>query len=488
MNNSEWVDGLTFDDVLLIPRHSQIRPPEADLSTKITDKIPLNIPFLSASMDKVTEHRTAVAMARMGGAGVIHRNLSISLQAQEVEKVKKSESGMIQDPVTVEPGDPVERAISLMKEHNISGLPAVHQGKLVGIVTNRDLRFEENLSQPVKALMTPLEKLVTAKVGVSSEESIRLMHKNRIEKLPIVDDTGNLKGLITIKDIQKSIAHPLANRDSKGRLRVGAAIGIGSHGQERAEALLGVGVDFVVVDTAHGDSKDVVEIVKWLKGKYPALPVVAGNVATGEGAKNLYEAGADAVKVGMGCGSICTTRVIAGVGVPQFSAIRFCAPIARQYGRALIADGGIKYSGDAVKALAAGAHCVMVGGVFAGTDEAPGELVFYQGRTYKAYRGMGSIEAMKDGNRDRYGQMGVDTDSLVPEGIEGMVPYRGPLASVLTQLVGGVKAGLGYLGCKNLTELREHARFVRISSQGLRESHVHDVFVTKEAPNYRPNF
>lgn len=480
-------EALTFDDVLLVPRFSEVLPPEVNLDTWLTSEIPLRIPFISAAMDKVTESRTAVTMARAGGAGVIHRNLPIEKQAFEVEKVKKSESGMILDPVTLRPEQTVSEALSEMKRFSISGLPIIEKGKLIGIVTNRDLRFEENLSRAIKEVMTAKEKLVTAREGVPMEEAVRLMHRHRIEKLPIIDSEFNLKGLITIKDVQKTISHPNANRDSKGRLRVGAAVGTGKEAMARFEALSAAGADFVIIDTAHGDSKPVIELVKWAKQKFTGLAIIAGNIATAEGAEHLFAAGADAVKVGMGCGSICTTRVVAGVGIPQFTAIRNVAPIASKYGRPLIADGGVKYSGDAVKALAAGAHSVMVGSLFAGTDEAPGEVVFYQGRTYKTYRGMGSIEAMKEGSRDRYGQAGVEADSLVPEGIEGMVPYRGELLHVLHQLVGGVRSGLGYIGCKNLEALRKNAEFVKISSQGLKESHVHDVFITREAPNYRPS-
>ncbi|MBI1860121.1 MAG: IMP dehydrogenase, partial [Deltaproteobacteria bacterium] len=404
----------------------------------------------------------------------------------EVEKVKKSESGMILDPVTLAPHQTVAEALLLKKKYGISGLPIVDGGKLVGIVTNRDLRFEENPTRTIREVMTPGDRLVTAREGIAMQEAIRLMHKHRIEKLPIVDNDRNLRGLITIKDIEKSISHPMGNRDGKGRLRVGAAVGTGVDAQNRFQALAKVNVDFVVVDTAHGDSKSVLEIVRWGKKTFPHLPVIAGNVATAEGAQHLIEAGVDAIKVGMGCGSICTTRIIAGIGIPQFTAIQNCSAVTRKAGIPLIADGGIKYSGDVVKALAAGADMVMIGSLFAGTDESPGEIVFYQGRTYKSYRGMGSIEAMKEGSRDRYGQAGVDADGLVPEGIEGMVPYQGELPRVLYQLVGGIRAGLGYLGAQNLSELRQRAEFVKISHQGLKESHVHDVFVTKEAPNYRP--
>jgi len=479
---------LTFDDILLVPRYSEITPPEVNLESWIAPNIGMKIPILSSAMDKVTEANTAIALARAGGAGVIHRNLTPENQALQVEKVKKSESGMIVDPVTMRPEQTVREAKAQLEKFAISGLPILDaQNRLMGLVTNRDLRFEEDLNRPMSEIMTPAAKLVTVKENTTMEEAKRLMHKHRIEKLPVVDSQGALKGLMTTKDIEKNISGPLANRDSKGRLRVGAAVGTGKDTYTRVEALVDADVDFITVDTAHGDSKNVITVVKWIKQKFPELTVIAGNVATAEGATHLYEAGADAVKVGMGAGSICTTRVVAGIGIPQFSAIVDCAPVARKFNRMLIADGGIKFSGDIVKALAAGASSVMIGSLFAGTDEAPGELVFYQGRTYKSYRGMGSIEAMREGSRDRYGQDSVDANSLVPEGIEGMVPYRGELSQVLLQLVGGVKAGLGYLGCRNLKELRDNAQFVRISNQGLKESHVHDVFVTKEAPNYRPN-
>jgi len=488
MQNTDFLkEGLTFDDVLLVPRYSDVTPPQVQLNTRLTNQIALKIPIISSAMDKVTESRTAIAMARLGGAGVIHRNFSVEKQALEVQKVKKSQSGMVLDPVTLGPDQTVNEALATMKKFGISGMPIIENHRLVGIVTNRDLRFEENLKRPIKEVMTPLDRLIMAKENVAMDEAMRLMNKHRIEKLPVVDAERNLRGLITIKDIEKSISYPEANRDSKGRLRVGAAVGTGKDAQLRIEALVDADVDFVAVDTAHGDSKNVLEIVKWAKATFKDLQVIAGNVATAEGAQHLYEAGADAIKVGMGCGSICTTRIVAGVGLPQFTAIRNCAPIAEKFGRPLIADGGIKYSGDIVKALAAGASVAMIGSLFAGTDEAPGDLVFYQGRTYKSYRGMGSLEAMKEGSRDRYGQQNVDPEELVPEGIEGMVPYRGELSQVLFQLVGGIRAGLGYLGCHHLGELPERSEFVRISPQGLKESHVHDVFVTKEAPNYRPN-
>ncbi|NBX93799.1 MAG: IMP dehydrogenase [Proteobacteria bacterium] len=483
----EYRDGLTFDDVLLVPRYSEVLPPDVDLSTQLTAQISLRIPIISAAMDKVTESQTAIAMARAGGAGVIHRSFSIEKQILEVEKVKKSESGMILDPVTLGTNETVYHALALMKKYGISGLPVTEQGCLKGIVTNRDLRFEENLKRPITEVMTSFAKLITAAETVSMEDAVKLMHKHRIEKLPVIDKNQKLKALITIKDIMKSIKYPKANRDSKGRLRVGAAVGTGKEALQRIEALVAAGVDFIAVDTAHGASKNVVEVVKWSKKNFKDLVLIAGNVATAEGAQILCEAGSDAIKVGMGSGSICTTRIVAGVGLPQFTAIQNCAPVTQKYKKHLIADGGIKYSGDVVKALAAGADVVMVGSLLAGTDESPGETVYYQGRTYKVYRGMGSIEAMREGNRDRYGQAGVDDRELIPEGIEGMVPYRGELSQVLFQLVGGVRAGLGYLGCRTLPELRERAEFVRISAQGLRESHVHDVFVTKEAPNYRPN-
>ncbi len=480
-------EGLTFDDVLLVPLYSEVTPPEVKISSQLTTTIALRVPILSAAMDKVTESRTAIAMARAGGVGIIHRNLPVEKQAFEVEKVKKSESGMILDPVTMKADETVADALAQMKKFGISGLPITDNGKVLGIVTNRDLRFEDNLKRPIADVMTPWDRLVTGTESTPMEEAVKLMHKARIEKLPIVDGNRMLRGLITIKDIEKTISFPHSNRDSKGRLRVGAAVGTGNDAKTRITALRAAGVDFVTVDTAHGASKNVVDVVRWAKQTYPDLPILAGNVATAEGAEVLYEAGADAVKVGMGAGSICTTRVVAGIGIPQFTAIQDCAPVARKYKRHLIADGGIKYSGDVIKALAAGADCVMIGSLFAGTDEAPGETVFYQGRTYKSYRGMGSIDAMKEGSRDRYGQADTIADELVPEGIEGMVPYRGPLSQVLFQLVGGVRAGMGYLGCRTLPELREKAQFIRISQQGLKESHVHDVYITKEAPNYRPN-
>ncbi len=478
-------DALTFDDVLLVPRHSDITPLDVSLDSFLTNDIQLKIPIISAAMDKVTESAMAIAIASLGGVGVIHRNLSIESQVREVEQVKKSESGIIFKPITLEPSQTVEEALHLMDKHSVSGFPVIHHGKLVGIVTHRDIRFEDNRLRPIQEIMTPRDRLVVADENVSTKEAIKRMHAHRIEKLPIVTQGFELKGLITMKDIKKSISYPMGNRDAHGRLRVGAAVGTSPETKARCEALLASQVDFIVVDTAHGDSKNVVEVVRMAK-KLGAT-VIAGNVATGLGARALYEAGADAIKVGMGCGSICTTRIISGVGMPQFTAISECAEVAREFKRPLIADGGIQYSGDIVKALAAGASAVMVGSMIAGTEEAPGEIIYYQGRTYKSYRGMGSIEAMREGSRDRYGQSGVSDEALVPEGIEGMVPYRGELKQILSQITGGIKAGLGYVGCRNLVELQTHAEFVRMSYFALKESHVHNVVITKESPNYRPD-
>ena len=482
MNVEDIPTALTFDDVLLLPGYSEVLPAETDVRTILTREIHLNIPLLSAAMDTVTEADTAIAMAREGGIGVIHKNLSPRAQAFEVRKVKKAESGVVLDPVTVGPDQPLSEAMELMRQHDISGLPVVHEGKLVGIVTNRDVRFVRDLSQPVSSVMTT--DLVTAPEDLDRERAKALLHEHRIEKLLIVDDAGHLKGLVTIKDIQKAERHPMAVKDEFGRLRVAAAVGTGPDLPERASLLVEAGVDVLVVDTAHGHSKRVGDAVRYLKEHYPDTPVVAGNVATAEGFRYLVEAGADAVKVGVGPGSICTTRIVAGVGVPQLSAVADCAVASRETGVPLIADGGIRYSGDVVKALAAGAHAVMIGSLFAGTDEAPGEVILYQGRSYKVYRGMGSVGAMKAGSKDRYGQQGQQDSKLVPEGIEGRVPYRGPLAQSIFQLVGGLRSGMGYVGARNLAELRDRARFVRLSPQGLRESHVHDVIITKEAPNY----
>lgn len=478
-------DGLTFDDVLLVPAESEVLPREVDVSTWLTPEIPLRIPLVSAAMDTVTESQTAIAMAREGGIGIIHRNMSIQQQAREVDKVKKSESGMIIDPITVRPDQKIRDALDLMRRFGISGVPVTVEGKLVGILTNRDLRFETDLDKPVSEVMTK-ERLVTVPPGISLEESKVLLHKHRIEKLLVVDEEFRLKGLITIKDIEKTIKYPNACKDHLGRLRVGAAVGTSPDTMVRVEALLRAGADVIVVDTSHGHSRRVAETVREIKASFPNCQVIAGNVATAEGTMALIEAGADAVKVGVGPGSICTTRIVAGVGVPQITAIAEAYKVAQRHGVPIIADGGIKFSGDITKAMAAGAHSVMVGSLFAGTEESPGETVLFQGRTYKVYRGMGSIEAMKQGSRDRYAQddMEEDAGKLVPEGIVGRVPYRGPLSATVYQLVGGLRSGMGYLGCRNLQELREKAKFVRITAAGLRESHVHDVIITQEAPNY----
>jgi len=477
---------LTFDDVLLLPAASKVLPNEVDVRTRLSRNITMNIPLLSAAMDTVTEANTAISMAREGGIGIIHRNMSVERQATEVDKVKKSESGMIVDPVTMHPDQKISEVLEVMERYRISGVPIVEDGrKLVGIVTNRDLRFETNLNQKVSNVMTK-KNLVTASEGITLEESKVLLHKNRIEKLLVVNDKGDLLGLITIKDIMKIKKYPSACKDKLGRLRVGAAVGVGSDRDDRVEALVKAGVDVIVVDSAHGHSEDVVNSVPAIKGKFPNVEVIAGNVATADGTRSLIEAGADAIKVGVGPGSICTTRVVAGVGVPQISAVMECAKIARKHQVPIIADGGIKYSGDVVKALAAGADTVMIGSIFAGTDESPGETVLYQGRSYKVYRGMGSLGAMKEGSGDRYFQGDVVEEvKLVPEGIEGRVPYKGPLASSVFQLIGGLRAGMGYVGCGTLDQLRKEARFIRITSAGLKESHVHDVIITKEAPNYQ---
>lgn len=478
--------GLTFDDVLLVPRASSVLPLEVDVSTFLTRDIPLRIPLLSSAMDTVTGSATAIAMAQEGGLGVLHRNLSISDQVREVERVKKYESGMIANPITVEPIAPIRVARDLMLRHNISGVPVVKDGRLVGILTNRDLRFEKRLDLKVADVMT--QQVVTAPIGTSFEQAKEILQENRIEKLPVVDEHGVLRGLITIKDIEKTARYPNAVKDQLGRLRVGAATTVGDKGMERARALIAAGSDVVVVDTAHGHSSMVIDTVKRLKREFGAQPVVAGNVATGAATRALIDAGADAVKVGVGPGSICTTRVVAGVGVPQLTAIADCAKAADGTGIPIIADGGIKYSGDITKAIAAGAHAVMIGSLLAGTDESPGEMVLYQGRSYKVYRGMGSVEAMRQGGGERYFQFQDPADmerAFVPEGIEGRVPYKGSLSSNMYQLVGGLRSGMGYLGCKTVEEMRRDARFVRITSAGLRESHVHDVIVTKEAPNYR---
>jgi len=481
--------GLTFDDVLLLPARSDVLPSTVNLETILTRNITLGIPLLSAAMDTVTEAHTAIAMAQEGGIGILHKNMAPERQANEVDKVKKSESGMIVDPITMDPDRTVSEALDLMAKYRISGVPITEggkkEGKLVGILTNRDLRFETKLQRPIREVMTS-RNLVTVRPGISLEDAKAKLHEHRIEKLLVVDENYNLTGLITIKDIEKSRKYPNACKDAMGRLRVGAAVGVGDDIQVRAPALIAAGVDVLAVDTAHGHSAGVIAGVRELKRAFPDMEVIAGNVATGAAAKELVDAGADAVKVGVGPGSICTTRIISGVGVPQVSAIRDCTTAVKGSGVPIIADGGIKFSGDIVKAIAAGAHSVMIGGLFAGTDESPGELVLYQGRSYKVYRGMGSLEAMKDGSKDRYFQEDVNIEGkLVPEGIEGRVPYRGPISATVFQMIGGLRSGMGYTGCKNLEELRTTARFIRISAAGLKESHVHDVIITKEAPNYR---
>lgn len=484
--NSDIPVALTFDDVLLLPAASKVLPNEVDVRTQLTRSISMNIPLMSAAMDTVTEANTAISMAREGGIGIIHKNMSIERQAREVDKVKKSESGMIVDPVTMHPEQKISEVLEVMEQYRISGVPIVKDGRrLVGIITNRDLRFETNLDQKVAEVMTK-ENLVTASEGITLEESKILLHKNRIEKLLVVNDKGDLLGLITIKDIMKIKQYPSACKDSLGRLRVGAAVGVGPDRDARVEALVNAGVDLIAVDSAHGHAQAVVDSVPAIKRQFPEIELIAGNVATAEGAKTLAEAGADAIKVGVGPGSICTTRVVAGVGVPQITAVTECARVAKDYQVPIIADGGVKYSGDVVKALAAGAHSVMIGSIFAGTDESPGEMILYQGRSYKVYRGMGSLGAMKEGGRDRYFQEDIEEDAkLVPEGIEGRVPYKGPLSSSVFQLIGGLCAGMGYVGCGTLDELQQKAKFIRITSAGLKESHVHDVIITKEAPNYQ---
>ncbi len=476
---------LTFDDLLLVPSASEVLPNQVSLATKLTDSISLNAPLVSAAMDTVTEHRTAITMAREGGIGIIHKNMSIDQQVLEVEKVKKSESGMIIDPITVEKHQSVREVQDIMSNYKISGLPVLHQGKLVGIVTNRDLRFVSDSGLRVDDVMTS-KNLVTAKVGIDLEHSKALLHEHRIEKLLVVDDDGNLKGLITIKDLEKIKKYPHAAKDTFGRLIVGAALGVGADLLDTTGRLVKAGIDVAVLDSAHGHSLGVVDAVAKVRNAFPDLQIIAGNVATSEGTEDLIKAGANAVKVGVGPGSICTTRIVAGVGVPQMTALRNCVRIGEKYGIPIIADGGIQHSGDLAKAIGAGAHTIMIGSLFAGTDETPGETFLYQGRTYKGYRGMGSLGAMGAGSSDRYFQSNVPNQSkMVPEGIEGKVPYRGPLVAVMYQLLGGLRSGMGYVGAANIEELRKKARFVRISTAGLRESHVHDVIITKEAPNYR---
>lgn len=472
---------LTFDDVLLLPQYSEVTPLEIDVKTRLSKEITLNIPLVSAAMDTVTEHQLAKALAREGGIGIIHRNMSIERQAHEVELVKKTENGIIFDPLTVSPDATVGQALALMAEYRIGGLAVVdEEGRLVGLLTNRDVRFEKDPNRLVKELMTPREKLVTAPPNISLEEAKEILHKHKVEKLPLLDGE-KLVGLITIKDIMSVIEHPNASRDEKGRLRVGAAVGTSSETLARVEALIKAGVDVIVIDTAHGHSKRVIDTLREIKTSFPNLQVIAGNVATAEGAKALAEAGADGIKVGVGPGSICTTRVVAGAGVPQLSAIMETVSEARKKDIPIIADGGIRYSGDIVKALAAGAESVMIGSIFAGTEEAPGETILYQGRKYKAYRGMGSVSAMKERGADRYFREG---GKIVPEGVEGMVPYKGSVKDVVDQLVGGVKSGMGYVGARNIKELHQKARFIKVTYAAVRESHPHDVIITKEAPNY----
>ncbi|QAT85595.1 inosine-5-monophosphate dehydrogenase [Corallococcus coralloides] len=474
---------LTFDDVLLQPGESAVTPRDADLTTRLTRNIRLNVPLLSAAMDTVTEARTAIAMAQEGGIGVIHKNMTPEQQALEVLKVKKFESGMVVDPITIDPKAPLARALELMKIHGVSGVPVVQGKRLVGILTSRDVRFEKNLSQKVEDVMTT--KLVTGREGITQDDATKLLHEYRIEKLLVVDEAYELKGLITIKDIEKRRTHPYAAKDAKGRLLCAAAVGVSADREARIDALVKAGVDVIVVDTAHGHSKGVIEGVRDTRKNFKGFDLIAGNVATAEGTRALIEAGVDAVKVGIGPGSICTTRVVAGVGVPQVTAVDDCSREADKHGIPIISDGGIKYSGDIVKALAAGASSVMIGSLFAGTEESPGDVILYQGRSYKSYRGMGSLGAMKQGAKDRYFQSDVEAVKLVPEGIEGRVPYKGTLAMNVHQMLGGIRSGMGYVGCATIEELRTKATFVRITSAGLKESHVHDVIITEEAPNYR---
>lgn len=478
---------LTFDDVLLLPDHSLVVPKDVDLATQLTRDIQLNIPLLSAAMDTVTESRLAIAMAQEGGVGIVHKNMTVEQQANQVRLVKKHESGVIKDPITVSPGTSIREVLELTRQHSISGVPVVDGEDLVGIVTNRDSRFETRYDAPVSSIMTGRDKLVTVKEGAERAEVIQLLHQHRIEKVLVVDDDFRLRGMITVKDIQKASDKPNACKDELGRLRVGAAVGVGAGTDERVDALVEAGVDVVVVDTAHGHSEGVLERVRWVKKHYPDLQVIGGNIATAAAARALVEAGADGVKVGIGPGSICTTRIVAGVGVPQISAVANVAHELKSSGIPLIADGGIRYSGDMAKAVVAGAYSIMVGSMFAGTEEAPGEVELYQGRSYKSYRGMGSLGAMgsQQGSSDRYFQEGSDSDKLVPEGIEGRVPYKGPLQPVIHQLMGGLRSSMGYTGCATIEEMRTKPEFVRVTSAGMAESHVHDVTITKEAPNYR---
>jgi IMP dehydrogenase len=476
---------LTFDDVLLVPAHSTVLPRDVSLATRLTKSISLNIPLASAAMDTVTEARLAIAMAQEGGIGMLHKNLPPRAQAVEVTKVKRFESGVVKDPITISQDMTVRDVLNLIRQHKISGLPVVDASRVVGIVTNRDLRFERNLDQPVKNIMTPRERLVTVKEGVSSEDAMRLLHQHRLERVLVVNENFDLRGLITVKDILKSSEHPNASKDHLGRLRVGAAVGVGEGTEERVELLVEAGVDVLVVDTAHGHSQGVLDRVRWIKRKYPAAQVIGGNIATASAAKALVDQGADGVKVGIGPGSICTTRIVAGVGVPQITAINNVATSLKGTDIPMIADGGIRYSGDIAKAISAGADSVMLGGLFAGTEEAPGEIELFQGRSYKSYRGMGSLGAMQQGSSDRYFQDDEDSaDKLVPEGVEGRVPYKGSVVQVMHQLMGGLRSAMGYLGCATIGEVRDRAEFVEITSAGVRESHVHDVQIVKEAPNY----
>lgn len=485
MNNRKIQYGYTFDDLILIPASSNVLPNQVDVKTKLSRNIELNIPLVSAAMDTVTEAKTAITMARQGGIGFIHKNMSIEKQSLEVKKVKKSESGMILDPITIEPDRTIQEVLNIMKQYKISGVPVVNDGNLVGIITNRDLRFETNINQLVSTVMTK-DNLVTAPIGITLEESKAILHERKIEKLLVVDKKGRLQGLITIKDIEKIRKYPNACKDSFGRLRVGAAVGIAEDLEGRIQGLVDANVDIIVIDTAHGHSMGVLKTVEKIKNHFPDLELMAGNVATAGGTKALIEAGIDAVKVGVGPGSICTTRIVAGVGVPQMTAIMDCAVESHKAGIPLIADGGIKYSGDITKALAGGADVVMIGSLFGGTEESPGETILFQGRTYKVYRGMGSLEAMKDGSKDRYFQEDEDLEEkLVPEGIVGRVPYRGPLSDTVYQLIGGLRSGMGYLGCPDIEALQKDTEFIQITPAGLKESHVHDVIIIKEAPNYR---
>jgi IMP dehydrogenase len=475
---------LTFDDVLLLPAHSRVLPREVSLKTRLTRKLELNLPLVSAAMDTVTEARLAIAIAQEGGIGIVHKNLSAQAQAAEVAKVKRFESGVLRDPMTVPPEMPVREVIALQREHKISGFPVVKNGKVVGIATNRDLRFETQLDQPVKAIMTPQKKLITVREGASREEAKELMHRHRLERVLVIDEEFHLKGLVTVKDIMKESEHPNACKDAHGKLRVGAAVGVGEGTDERVAALVEAGADVLVVDTAHGHAQGVLDRVKWIKTRYPKVEVIGGNIGTADGARALVDHGADGVKVGIGPGSICTTRIVAGVGVPQITAIQNVAAALKDV--PLIADGGVRYSGDIAKAIAAGAHAVMLGSLFAGTEESPGEIELFQGRSYKAYRGMGSLGAMQKGAADRYFQDSeMNVDKLVPEGVEGRVPYKGSALWVIQQLAGGLRASMGYTGCASIDELRTRTQFVEITAAGIRESHVHDVQIVKEAPNYR---